>query len=422
MSIQQPGKEQRSLLSSQSSLLILFILALALRIFCAFYGPTMMEYIFSDMKGYISIADQVLSGIWKVTHFFQSIGYPMVIAFLKRFFDNWSMPLGILQALLSFLTLIPIYLLSERCFGKKTAMIALLIASVHVPWVLFSNLALPETIFTFCLSLSAWFSFKLISEEKPSLLYAFGWAIFFMMAFWLKGTHVFWAPLFLTGMLIYRKKAALPAVILISVTMALSLSLHGWLTHSKIGKIQLSASTGGLNFIEGKCPLKDNKDSLSYSWISPLYYQLDMQKQKLWDRPFTDSSYFMQQGFKCIQANPFILVQSLESIPFLFFGNLTWPLNQMPKHEAIRLYELYFSIFLLCGFLLFARQMATNRDLKHFLIWGLPVMALFLCVYIFKSEVRYRIPFDIWLIPMAVQGLRNLRITYFDEEPASHIS
>jgi hypothetical protein len=31
-------------------------------------------------------------------------------------------------------------------------------------------------------------------------------------------------------------------------------------------------------------------------------------------------------------------------------------------------------------------------------------VALCLCVYVFKSEIRFRVPFDVWLIPMAIDG------------------
>ena len=37
-------------------------------------------------------------------------------------------------------------------------------------------------------------------------------------------------------------------------------------------------------------------------------------------------------------------------------------------------------------------------------MWGLPILSLFLCVYVFKSEIRFRVPFDVFLIPVAVKG------------------
>jgi hypothetical protein len=45
-------------------------------------------------------------------------------------------------------------------------------------------------------------------------------------------------------------------------------------------------------------------------------------------------------------------------------------------------------------------------------VWALPLAALCLCVYVFKSEIRFRVPFDVWFIPMAFDGwLARLRQT-----------
>ena len=40
--------------------------------------------------------------------------------------------------------------------------------------------------------------------------------------------------------------------------------------------------------------------------------------------------------------------------------------------------------------------------------WLIPILAIFVCVYIFKSEMRYRVPYDIWFIPVGVKGWGSL--------------
>jgi hypothetical protein len=187
--------------------------------------------------------------------------------------------------------------------------------------------------------------------------------------------------------------------------MGSGLVAHGVFTQSKINHFQISASAGGLYFLEGKCPIKNNADNNGYSWLSPLYHQLDLKKSKRWNHPFTDSSFFMKEGFKCIKSNPFVLIQSLEGIPFLFFGNTLWPANQSRIANEMRLYELFFSCFCLVGIVVFARFLrGSNNIQEEVLVWMLPIASVILCVYIFKSEIRFRIPFDIWIIPVAVKG------------------
>ena len=362
------------------------------------------QRIFSDMSVYNSIADQIMRGHWNPNHFFQSIGYPLIILLTKKASGNWGQFLNVIQILASMGTLGFIYALSSRSFGQKVGVTTLLIGSIHIPWIYLPGYALPETFFTFFLSAAAWYSLKIFKDDV-SPVNCFLWAFSFILAFWLKGTHVLWAPLLFLGLLMAKGKASIKPILLMGFIIATGLGIHGYLTFSKIGKVQLSASTGGLNFVEGKCPTKRNEDSIGYWWQSPLYTQLHMNAYKKWDKPFTNSSHYMKEGLKCIGENPIVLVQSLESIPYLFFGNRMWPLTENKLAQYFRLYELFFSAFLIIGLAVIMREVFSREmSLSDKLIWILPIISLFLCVYIFKSELRYRIPFDVWFIPAAVQG------------------
>jgi hypothetical protein len=126
-----------------------------------------------------------------------------------------------------------------------------------------------------------------------------------------------------------------------------------------------------------------------------------------WPVPFTESGYFTRQGLRCIQQDPMVLVASFENIPYLFIGNFSWPsLKEINRYE--RLYELFFSLALVTGLLVWLRSCwpLTRRNAPEFLTWAIPIAGLFLCVYIFKSEIRFRVPFDVFFIPVAVQGWR----------------
>jgi hypothetical protein len=67
---------------------------------------------------------------------------------------------------------------------------------------------------------------------------------------------------------------------------------------------------------------------------------------------------------------------------------------------------LFFSIFLVAGLVVWMRSCwpADRNRADVLLIWGAPIAALFICVYVFKSEIRFRVPFDVYFIPLAVQG------------------
>jgi hypothetical protein len=192
----------------------------------------------------------------------------------------------------------------------------------------------------------------------------------------------------------------------VSVVVGTGLLLHGAFTYRAIGEFEMISSEGGLNFVEGKCPSKRNFDSTGAAWYSPLYGQLGITAAKQWDRPFTDSAYFMNEGLKCIRRNPVVLVTSLEGIPFLFVGNFLWPASQFTTAPLTRLYDQVLGLWLAIGLAIGYRSLwpLTVRTYPVFIAWALPMLGLFLCVYVFKSEIRFRVPFDVWLIPVAASG------------------
>lgn len=407
LAVSTPPDRMNPMTSRKNQLLLvgaIFTLGLCLRLYQTLFGVPLDQVVWSDMNGYVQIADMIRKDVWQVNHFFQSIGFPFVIVFMKEFTPDWGFNLSLLNCLLSSLTLLFVWKASEDSFEFKTGAITLAIAAVHLPWIYLTTYALPESIFTFLLSVCAFLSGRIVRGEKWAIPSAFIWGVSFIAAFWLKGTHAFWGPLFLIGLFVLQKKKSLLPIIALGVPVASGLLFHAYLSLTKIGHPQLSASTSGLNFIEGKCPDKKNRDSAGYAWLSPLYYQLGLHSEKYWSVPFTNSSYFIRQGFECIKRDPFVLLQSFESIPFLFYGNTTWPLNQKTNAGKLRLYELLFTIFLICGLVFYTKSMYFEFKREQFVIWALPIIAIFLCSYIFKSEMRYRLPFDVWFIPVAVLG------------------
>lgn len=386
---------------------IFLLLGLVLRIAYVRYLSPVGHSIYSDMANYVAIADMIQAGDWRITHFFQPIGFPYVILFLKMLSPEWTQLFGEIQMVVGTITVWLVSKSASKSFGEKTGLLTLLLGAIHLPWISFTGLALAETIFIFWLAILCWLSLKVV--EKPSILRSLSWTLVFFLAFLMKGTHIFYGPLFLLGLIYFKKKAAIPVVITISVIMSILLLGHGLFSKAKVDKFLLSANAGGLNFVEGKCPQKNNADNAGYSWLSPLYFQLGMTEQKKWDRPFSDSGYFMKEGFKCIQKNPYVLIQSLEGIPFLFMGNTLWPANQSKISQQMRLYELLFACFSVVGLVVFFRfySLSGNKE-EEMLVWILPVISVFLCVYIFKSELRFRIPFDVWIIPVAIKGWQQL--------------
>ena len=395
-----------SLLSSRHTATALLFLALVLRTAAVAINPPGSS-MYSDMANYAGIADRILDGDWSASHFLPAIGFSLIVAAFKRVFTNWSAALAMYHVVISTATVWLVWRTATRAFGEKVGVLSLALAAIHVPWIVLTAVALSETTFTFQMAVLVWASLEVV--ERPSVRWAAIWGLMFVTGFWVKGTHAFLGPMFLLGVLVWRRwsrdtlvKVAVP----ISAIVGAGMILHGVLSYETTGTFRLSSAAGGLNFVEGKCPSKRNYDPTGSRWLSPVYLQLGITTAKMWDRPFTDSGYFMKEGLKCIGRDPFVLVQSFESIPFLFVGNYLWPATQSSMAPQVRLYELVTGPFLMAGVALWllARWRWRRERWGELLVWAVPLAALCLCVYVFKSEIRFRVPFDVWFIPMAFAG------------------
>ena len=395
-----------TLLTSRHTVTALLVLALALRIAALEIHPIGAS-LFADMDNYRQIADHIVAGEWAPGHFLPAIGFSLILAGFKRLFANWTGALAVFHAVLSMATVWLVWKCATRAFGPRVGVLSLLLAAVHVPWIVFTTVALSETTFTFLMAVVVWASLEIV--ERPSLRWSALWGLAFVAGFWMKGTPAFLGPLFLAGVLVRERwsRAAITTVAVpLCTVVGAGLLLHGVLTYRTTGEFRISASAGGLNFMEGKCPSKRNYDNTGLTWLSPVYAQLGMTSAKMWDRPFTDSGYFMKEGLKCIAADPVVLVQSFENIPFLFVGNYMWPATQFSVAPLVRLYELVTGPFLMAGVALWllARWPRRREAWGELVVWGAPLLGLCLCVYVFKSEIRFRVPFDVWFIPMAFAG------------------
>lgn len=381
---------------------LLIIAGTAIRIWLVGFVHPIELSIYSDMENYVRISDSILAGRWDASLFFQPIGYPLLLAALRLTTPDWLPALGALQIAASCATMILVWRAAAISFGRGVGLLTLAVAAVHLPWITYAGFSFSETFFTLVLAVLALMTPRVAQGLgfRQGLL----WGAVFFLALLLKGTHIFVVVVFLLGLMLIKGLASWRTVVAISLSVWIGLLAHGAFTQQTIGKFQMTASAGGLNFVEGKCPAKANEDSVGAVWLSPLYYQLGETGRKKWDRPFTDSGFYFGEGLRCILQDPLVLLQSIEGIPFLFIGNWMWPSINLPYRNWIRLYEMIFAVFSLVGLAACGLLTMPRQDRGRVLAWTAPLLGLFLCVYVFKSEVRFRVPFDVWVIPLGAAG------------------
>jgi hypothetical protein len=242
------------------------------------------------------------------------------------------------------------------------------------------------------------------------------------VAGWLKSAHLLVGPvaavlwLFPLGRS-WRGSARILAGWMVGLALVLWIP-HGVLSLRTSGRFMASAPAGGLNFVEGKCPSKENKDSAGHGYWSPLYVQRGLRNTMQWPRPFIDQGFFYAEGLRCIADRPAVLLESFEAIPYLFVKNELWPANACGP-RATRLSAAWARLFewpLTAGVLLaFALALARSRrphvpggqSTAVWLALAAPALALFAVVWVTKSELRTRIPFDVFFLPLALWGWKE---------------
>lgn len=376
--------------------------AFLLRFWLVFIVSPMETTLYSDMIGYFSRAWEIDHGIYNLNQIFQPIGFTLWSLAIRKLggFEllSWT------QVFFSWGIVLVIFLMVRERFGKLPGICSLIIASTHIPQAGFAAIHLAENIYAFLITLILWCLFKTLKNEKLSGFFIIG--ILLSLAFYFKGNHAFFIPTLALWLLIRERpqfsKGARKVFAMGLGCLTVSIPHLVW-TNAHYQKPYLGPTAGALNFVEGKCPTKDNQDSEGNRWMSPLFGITGEREFKRWPRPFTDQSYFWNEGFKCVQNNPEVLITSARYIYYLFWGNHLWPL----VHTALNSWYMPWSYFFYYGLLplsLFGAIVVYRKRDSFDQATMLMMLTLFFTVWFFKSENRFRVPFDAILISWGSVG------------------
>jgi 4-amino-4-deoxy-L-arabinose transferase-like glycosyltransferase len=367
----------------------------------------MEQLIFSDMSGYVRRADQISRGEYSLRfHFFQPIGYSLWLALCRWLAGGEWWLVKLTHVAMVWLSVFLGWRAARRILPPNWDLLAFALMSLHAQWWALAGFALAETLYTFLITVLLWSTVRWV--ERPGVLHAVMAGLSFGLAFFVKGTAAFF-PIFLglgclaqvvRGRLPLKRTMAHLAVMgLFASTVALA---YGSFALAKYGQFRISADVGALNFVEGKCPWKDNTDG-KLRWLSPLFHQLGEVQRKAWDVPFSNQQYYWRQGWQCIKDDPLVLVTSLRYVYYLYAGNRMFPVSGGRPRAFWDAYEAWIAsaIFPLTMIGLFV---ALRRWERPETVAALLYLSLFAAVWFFKSELRYRVPFDAMTMILATLG------------------
>jgi 4-amino-4-deoxy-L-arabinose transferase-like glycosyltransferase len=365
----------------------------------------MEQGIYSDMSGYDRRAGEISRGEYSLRfHFFQPIGYSLWLALCRWLAGGEWWLIKLTHVAMVWLSVFLGWRVARRILPPNWDLLALVFLSLHAQWWALAGFALAETLYTFLITVLLWSTVRWV--ERPGVLHAAIAGLSFGLAFFVKGTAAFF-PIFLglwCLVQVVRGRAPLKSTMAHLAVMGLCASTvavaHGSFALAKYGQFRISADAGALNFVEGKCPWKDNTDG-KLRWLSPLFNQLGEREKKVWDVPFSNQPYYWRQGWQCIKDDPLVLVTSLRYIYYLYAGNRLFPV--VPHRKLSDAYEAWIAsvIFPLTMIGLFV---ALRRRERPATVAALLYLSLFAAVWVFKSELRYRVPFDAITMIFAALG------------------
>jgi hypothetical protein len=374
------------------------------------YRP-MADAVFSDMQGYYDNSYRMADGLWYEGLFFQPVGLAATGAALVKLGFK---PIAVAYAhvILGVLVIYFTGRIAERLGGQLTGVIAAWLIATSYPTIYLGSLFMAETLFGFFVLAASYILMRWGALRAGAMILA---TLSLMASYWYKGMSqpamavmlIFFAWFALRDRL--RRWHWARALVIVLVA-AISLPLmHRQLTLKTVHKAMIGPATSGLNLVEGKCPWKRNEDSTGAGWWSPMFVQQGIENYKKWDRPFTDAAYFQKQGLACIKRDPAVLVRSFVNITELFVRNNLWPsIGEGKFHKITRTMDGVFNGTVLPGLglaLVPLFQMRKRARFRRVVVGVLsPILGLFLAVYIFKAEIRYRVPFDPLFVALSAFG------------------
>ena len=399
--------------------ILAFVIGLLWRYYFIYYAhtPSRAEYIFSDMETHVLAANQ-LSDPAYIPNIADTI-YPAGCIFFAGIYildPSWKMAVD-LQFLLSAVLPLLVYALGRDLFGRRTAVYALIASSLYFPFIDCAGFFLTENPFMFFNLLSLWLLIRSLRTQSAwgaaaaALLsgiflgVAVSFKSFVVISAGLIGVYLVW--------LAWRQRwrglpLRLSAALIGLLAVMAPLTVRA--TRLNDGRFCLGSSTGAMNILQGHhgnigwVHFVDPKRNTRYKFGSAASLQKHYDPLYLPCGPY-DGAEIMAETRTWIQAHPIEALRlSVEHVFDLFINNEFWPGNMRFERRWMTLFQELFLIAILFPVLLLVvdyRWKLLKPEASGVLLALLPLAGVMSAAFIAIGEIRYRVPFDPYLILLA---------------------
>lgn len=187
-------------------------------------------------------------------------GYPIWLSFLLRISPTLAW-IRIAEALVGFVNTYLFFLLARESFGLRAGIVAFMLSSVYVPFIVLAPVILSDNLWMCCMLISYWFLIrKSAAVVRPTIInHIFSFALL-AIATLIRPGSVFLLPLYLLSA--FRKRGFTPAVVLCALYFLILLPWNFHL-YRKEGHPIFVASEGGITLWTGTHPSYSGDGDLS---------------------------------------------------------------------------------------------------------------------------------------------------------------
>lgn len=376
--------------------------------------------VFSDMEYYVIAAGKRAAGIPEaVGDTLFPPGYPWLLGVLLRLDHTWTLAVTV-QWLLSVAMLGLVFSVTRRTYGNSPSIVALIIAAIYLPYFHYASLFLAETAFSFFVLGTIWlFQLAVSSDSRAAAVRlgcAAGLAAGISTAF--KNTMVAGFVIILVVLLAYaarhrRKNALLLATVAVLGFSAALTPLSVRCTILNNGSFCPGANNLGMNILEGH-----SGRTRVFIWRTPnsrtgeFFGTVEGEYRNYHnvvplDFPVYENSKNIGLAMRWIRANPVrAIYYSVRNVYAMFIEKTLWPRMIWRGADMGIVSQVFFwCVVLLPALVQIRRRLRamSSLDFSAMSEWLLvaPVLGVMISVFISITEVRFRVPFDGFLITLA---------------------
>ncbi len=326
-------------------ILLIVLSALTLRLVCLYElrSSTYLGNIrISDTKSYHEMALSLISGEYDNSiPFWQAPFYPFLLAVFYKVLGQSFLAVQILHIFIGCLNCYLLFLLAEKIFNRRTALLSMMIAAFYFPFIIFDTQALAANIIISLNLLALIYLERFAESGKHSYLVT---ASFCLGASIIShGMSIFTVPVIALWILKRMSRAIrkdldidpFRTVILFLVIVSIAPAIVSFRNIILSKEFTFISSNSGINLYIGNHPDFENKFNVrnGVEWRALRLEALSAGAST----PAKENRYFLKQTIRNVISNPFaVLFTGLKKIVISFSGDETsrnFPIDPLRKYS-----------------------------------------------------------------------------------------